>query len=130
VASALLGLLPAMTRDTSCAALVWRVLRPLAAAAQAAQQQSDRAPHIKQGAAAAAAEAGLTRALVVALSVGGWLATGRGWGRAEAAINGSISAPGGLVASAPATTAAAAAAARGREPLQLRLLRAQAVRCV
>jgi hypothetical protein len=116
----LLQLLPAMCKDTSCAALVWRVLHPLMSAAQQQQQQQQQLPYLKQQQQQLGEHGGLLRAVAVQVSVAAWQLTGRGWGRAEAAVNGCIGMAGVL--------AQDRAAAMGREPLELRLLRATAVR--
>jgi hypothetical protein len=115
----LLLLLPAMCTDASCAALVWRALHPLLAAAQQHHQQQQQLPFVKQQQQQLDA-GGVCRAVSVALSVAGWQLTGRGWGRAEAAVNGCVNMSGVL----PGSTTAAL----GREPLTLRLQRAAAVR--
>jgi hypothetical protein len=117
----LLLLLPAMCSDASCAALVWRVLHPLLSAAQQHQQQQQQQPYIKQQQQQVLDAGGVCRAVSVALSVAGWQLTGRGWGRAEASVNGCVNMTGVLPQGW--------SAALGREPLTLRLQRAAAVRC-
>jgi hypothetical protein len=112
----LLVLLQAMCKDPSCAALVWRVLHPLLSAAQ--QQQQQQSPHIKQ--LGSSSSGNLLQGLAVQLSVAAWQQTGRGWGRAEAAVNGCVSLSGVLPQDR--------ARELGRQPLELRLMRAAAVR--
>ena len=115
----LLVLLQAMCKDPSCAALVWRVLHPLLSAAQQQQQQQQQqSPHIKQ--LGSSSSGNLLRGLAVQLSVAAWQQTGRGWGRAEAAVNGCVSLSGVLPQDR--------ARELGRQPLELRLIRAAAVR--
>ncbi|KAF8057874.1 hypothetical protein HT031_005820 [Scenedesmus sp. PABB004] len=106
-ACALLGLLPCMCRESATASLVWRMLGPLLAV---------RAPraHLRTD---PAASTGLARAVAVALAAGAWQRTGRGWGRAEAAINGCMPPPGSLGGAGPPAAA---------EPPELKLLRAAA----
>jgi hypothetical protein len=116
----LLMLLPAMCKDASCAALVWRVLQPvMSAAQQRQQQQQQQAPYLKQQ---QGQSGGLLRAVAVQLCVSAWGQRGRGWGRAEAAVNGCISMSGVLPQDR--------GAAMRQQPLELRLARAAAVRYV
>jgi hypothetical protein len=125
VAAALLQLLPAMCYDSSTAALVWRMLQPLMAAAK-----PDQALHIKQQHNAHgqySSTAGLTRSLAVQVAVAAWNLTGRGWTRVEAAVNGCIKPHEGLGAGYGAQ---GLGLGLGREPLELRLLRATAMRYI
>jgi hypothetical protein len=123
IAAALLQLLPAMCYDSSTAALVWRMLQPLMAATK-----PDQALHIKQqqyNIGLYSSTTGLTRSLAVQVAVAAWKLTGQGWTRAEAAVNGCIK---------PSEVLGAGYGAQGlglgpgREPLELRLLRATAMR--
>jgi hypothetical protein len=123
IAAALLQLLPAMCYDSSTAALVWRMLQPLMAATK-----PDQAVHIKQqqyNLGQYSSTTSLTRSLAVQVAVAAWKLTGRGWTRAEAAVNGCIK---------PSEVLGAGYGAQGLgmglgwEPLELRLLRATAMR--
>jgi hypothetical protein len=113
--AALLQLLPAMCVDTSTAALVWRMLQPVLAVQAVPRHIKQQPGQLPRG---SSSINGLARSVAVQLAVQAWQYTGRGWNRAEAAINGCIKYAG--------TDAAAAAA----EPPELRLIRAAAVRCV
>jgi hypothetical protein len=125
IAAALLQLLPAMCYDSSTAALVWRMLQPLMASAK-----PDQAVHIKQqqqqySTGQYSSTHGLTRSLAVQVAVAAWKLTGRGWTRAEAAVNGCIKPHEGLGAGYGAQGLGLGV---GREPLELRLLRATDMR--
>ena len=102
--ASLLGVLPAMTADATTAAFAMRALQPLAAPS---------APPALRGAA-------------LRLAVEGWLLTGRGWARAEAALNGY--APPGSTALAASAPGGLGPRARDLPPLELRLARAAALR--
>ncbi|KAI8466909.1 MAG: hypothetical protein J3K34DRAFT_524154 [Monoraphidium minutum] len=104
--AALLGVLPAMTSDPVTAAFATRALQPLAAPS---------APPALRGAA-------------LRLAVDGWRATGRGWARAEAAINGY--APPGTTPLAATDPSGLGPRGRDMPPLELRLARAAALRDV
>ncbi|KIZ01878.1 hypothetical protein MNEG_6086 [Monoraphidium neglectum] len=102
--AAMLAVLPAMTSDPTTAAFAMRALQPLAAPS---------APPALRG-------------LALRLAVDGWRETGRGWARAEAAVNGY--APPGAGALAAADQSGLGPRAGDLPPVELRLARAAALR--